>query len=261
VKHACPHFRDNDFSHDVKPFCPRWQRHEEAALSLATAASDSDDNNARHILSQLRTCPCAPHSRGRHGLLLFVHVQRPCGAYFNGILMNTTTQTSSTKTTNGALDEGSSWVGKTWLIHYATESIDSLLREGCQFRLVPADNASPPGFYRLEFDDNKMTAPWAGLLLQAIPGKQPRMENIMPWVKTDPQVRERYAEYLRQFREQYSSNFVIQRLQGVLRVNNALEIVCMYLCAGAQTNGKDWLVVDLLVPTRQDGYGHGEPHP
>ncbi len=261
MKQACPHtVRNKNSLRTVKPFCLRWQSHKEAALSLVIAASDSDDNNARHILSQLRTGPCAPHSRGRHGLSFVCHVQRPCGAYINGIIMTTTTQTSSTKTTNGALDGESPWV-KTWVINYADSQLKSVLPEGCRFRLVASDENSPPGFYRLEFDGNDMTAYWSGLILQAIPGTPPRMENLPPWDKNDSEVKARYDECLHQFRELYSNNFSIERLQGGIRVEDKLEIVCLYLFAGAQSNGRDWLVIDVLVPTRQGGYGHGEPYP
>jgi hypothetical protein len=175
--------------------------------------------------------------------------------------MNTKTQASSTKTTNEALDGVSPWVNKTWVVRYAEDPLETVLRKGCSFRLVASDDVSPPGFYKLEFDSDKMTAHWSGLILQAIPGTPPRMENLVPWVEDDPQVKASYDEYLRQFREQYSNNFSIERLQGGIRVEDRLEMVCLYLFAGAQRNGKDWLVIEVLVPTRQGGVGHADPYP
>jgi hypothetical protein len=172
---------------------------------------------------------------------------------------NATLRTSAPKSANGAIHGNSSWLGKTWAIRDTDPSIAFLLPAGCSFRLVAADNASPPGFYRLEFDDHNMTPHWKGLGLVAVRGDEPSMPSLTNWRDGDDEVKTEYHGYLNLFRQRYLSESRIERLEGVIHVGNLPEIVRFYCVSGAQQNGKDWIVIDVLQSVRQNGTGHGDP--
>jgi hypothetical protein len=164
------------------------------------------------------------------------------------------------------------WSRKVWRVREASEQLarERVVEQDQEFFLQPnLEKDGTASYYTLKFERNKMNEViWKGLQLVPAGDDDLSMSGLPP-IETPAQPA--YSTAVFEVCQRLKMNPSVRRLEGVINVDGTPEVVQFLCFPGAQQNGRDWMMIQILrtVPNppfvegeatvRQGGTVHGDP--
>ena len=153
------------------------------------------------------------------------------------------------------------WWNKVWVVR-ANGHIARDINIGDQFWLEPNTTDGEPLFFWFRLGDyNGCHARWKDAYFYRVGNRACEIPMLPIWDPKNECVCETYNDTARMVRASAGNPHTL-RLEGRILVDDCWEDVRLFFFQGAQENGKDWAVIDILFhneTTLQDGTAHGEP--
>lgn len=165
-----------------------------------------------------------------------------------------------------------SWCRKVWAVRSADDRLAhaGVLREGDEFWLEPFIRGDETLFYTVGYEADKMNdAVWNNRKLIPV-GDCSCTVSGLPVMTSPPQ--SQYTVKVKDVCDELKRRPTVKRLEGVITVNGVPEVVRFMSFNGAQSNGRDWFMVQVLKSVdpldpdegeegqaRQGGTAHGDP--
>jgi hypothetical protein len=155
------------------------------------------------------------------------------------------------------------WCRKVWKVKSVEPVLAKILKSGNGFWLEPTYVDGKPVLYTMHFERDMMDDCWKGVVLVPKGTTDHRLRPLPPMA--DPQQGE-YDDAVLGIVDHIKHNPDLKRLEGVINVDGVPEIVRFFGFADAQTNKRDWMMLQTVTtappvpaaPVRQNGTANGE---
>jgi hypothetical protein len=152
---------------------------------------------------------------------------------------------------------------KTWVVQFSSEELTSnaVIIKGHEFYLEPFLEGGKTHFYTLRFEEAKMNASlWKDLKLFPA-GTADLVVKELPPIKPFPDTPPQYKIKMNEVIQKLDVDRAVRRLEGVITVGAKPHVVRILCFPGAQTNGRDWMVLEIRDTRDHPPLGGASPAP
>jgi hypothetical protein len=153
---------------------------------------------------------------------------------------------------------------KVWVIRDSEGDGGPLLPKNNEFWLEPVQVNGTAAYFCLRSEPKKMHPCFQNKSFYPLGFSQIPVDPLPPW-KDDPTILQIYRDAARKVRQTGLQNPTVARLEATIQVDGGEDTARIYAFPGAQQDGRDWMVFDLIagpssqpVP-EQDGTANGDP--